>query len=180
MSALKKTLVSLLILVLFVTVANISSFPSRADQVSPIVDVRSNVNIMDGGMVEVNETFELSSPNSSYAMQDFFVGFPSLLSRFIDYHRFYQSSNGTWIALTSRPEEANNATIEGFRVTLLKPMVLSSSQNLSLRAVFLFSGTVYAAGLQLSVGFPLYPSLAHYVKRHGSGETSPGSHALKR
>jgi len=156
---LKKTLISSLILVLLLTVVSLAFSPSNADQTSPVVDVQSSIEIKEGGIVLVNETLTLLNPKDTSKIQDLFVGFPSPFADFLDYHAFYQSTNGTWITLTSKYEEVLNGTIEGFRVTLLNPVDLSASQNLSLRAIFLFSKMVSPFGQELAAGFPLYPSV---------------------
>jgi hypothetical protein len=138
----------------------------HGEEASPLVEVRHEVEVREGGLIIVNDTFILSTPpNVTFIdVANFFVGFSSNFIDHMNYHALYQWNDNNWIALTGLEEEVNGT--QGFRVTLPTVVRLEGDKTLTLRGVFLFSEvvqfyteTAYPYEQGMIAAFPLYPSL---------------------
>ncbi|MFB0543571.1 MAG: hypothetical protein ACETVR_02200 [Candidatus Bathyarchaeia archaeon] len=156
----RKVLGFSLVFVLFLTLSMGVSMQVHGEEVSPLVKVHHNVEVREGGLILINDTFILLNPfNTTIEVEDFFVGFPSPFPSHIDYHAFYQWSNDTWITLASESSEVGENDTRGFTLTLPSPVRLEEGETLILRGVFLFSKTVSLYDGEFYASFPLYPSL---------------------
>ena len=162
----RKALGSSLVFIIFLALSMGVFIQVHGEEASPLVQVRHEVEVKEGGLMIVNDTFTLSTPpNVSFVdVASFFVGFPSNFTDHMDYHAFYQWNANNWIALAALEDEANGT--RGFRVTLPNAVRLEEDKTLILRGVFLFSETVlfysetsYPYKQGMIAAFPLYPSL---------------------
>jgi len=156
---LRRSLGSSLVLILFLALSMNSFIQVHGEEASPLVRTRHVVEIREGGLIIINDTFTLSTPpNVTFVdVANFFMGFPSNFTDHLDYHALYQWNDNDWIALEGLEEEANDT--RGFRVTLPNPVRLEGNKTVTFRGVFLFSELVYPYGQDLIAFFPLYPSL---------------------
>jgi hypothetical protein len=156
---LRRSLGSSLVLILFLALSMNSFIQVRGEEASPLIKTRHVVEIREGGLIIINDTFTLSTPpNVTFVdVANFFMGFPSHFMDHLDYYALYQWNDDGWIALEGLEEEANDT--RGFRVTLQNPVRLEGNMTLTLRGIFLFSEVVYSYENDLIAFFPLYPSL---------------------
>ncbi|RJS89636.1 hypothetical protein CW700_03355 [Candidatus Bathyarchaeota archaeon] len=149
-----------LILLLFFALFMGSVVQVRGEGASPIVEVHREVEVIEGGLVVINDTFEVSPPPNvtSLEVREFFMGLPPPFPGYTDYHAFYRLYNGTWISLASTLSESEEG-VRGFRVILPTPVTLGEGETLVLRGILLLSRVVRIYEQQMYAYFPLYPSL---------------------
>jgi len=162
--AVRKTLSYSLAFMLLLSMSTGAFIQVQGEESPPQVSVRSLVEIKEGALIIVNNTFTLSRPpNTAFVdVATFFIGLPSVFAGYVDYRAFYLWHNDRWVPLSGSAAIGGNGT-RGFRLILPNPVRLEGSKVLSLRSVFLLSETAYVYGQGIIVNFPLYPSLSSNI-----------------
>jgi len=157
----RKVLSYSLAFVLLLSLSTGAFIQVQSEESQPQVNVHRLVEIREGALIIVNDTFTLSRPpNTAFVdVATFFIGLSSVFADYVDYRAFYLWYNDRWVPLAGSAVIGGNGT-RGFRLILPNPVRLEGSKVLTLRSVFLLSETVYVYGQGIIVNFPLYPSLS--------------------
>ncbi len=133
---------------------------SDAESIHPNVLVKRDVEIINGGILFMNDTYTLSAPSGTeLIVSEFWTGHHS---SFI-YERFSAEmwQEGTWV-----PMEHSEQTYDFFRghmIEPLSPITLNDRASLILRTSYLFVNRVSKKANIFEARIPVYPALPYNI-----------------
>ena len=133
---------------------------SDAESIHPIVLVKRDVKIINGGILFMNDTYTLSAPSGTeLVVSEFWTGHHS---SFI-YERFSAETwqEGTWVPI-EHSEQAHNV-FSGHMIEPLSPIPLNDRASLKIRASYLFVNRVNKKANIFEARIPVYPALPYNI-----------------
>ncbi|MCW3991913.1 MAG: hypothetical protein NWE79_04340, partial [Candidatus Bathyarchaeota archaeon] len=148
-----------LLLIAFMLILTAPSAEAQ-ERPQPTIHARREVEILNGGLLTVNDTFTLEAPHGvQVQVTSIKVGFPSPFAS--ERHSFYVSSNGRWQPLRYQETGLGEPGFYGYDLKLPSPVVLDGGQTLVIMASYLFVDRVSGNGGGYSAQIPIYPALPH-------------------
>lgn len=161
--SLRKTLIMIVILAFAVLQPCLSPL-ADSEAVEPSIRCAHRVELIEGGLLLVNDTFSFSSPNNSSVsdVREFFVGYPRLFSQRMDYHAVYTSMNGTW-TVPGNAQIWLEEGMTGLRISFPDPAMLGQNMTLVINTVFVFSELFIVTSQEMLVPVPLFPATSGHL-----------------
>ncbi len=131
---------------------------SATESIQPNVLVQSDVKIINGGILFMNDTFTLSAPSDTeLLLSEFWTG---LHSSFV-YERFSFEmwQDGKWVPIEH--SEQNYDAYRGHIIALPTPISLDNEDSLKLRASYLFVNMAKKRANLYEARMPVYPALQY-------------------
>jgi hypothetical protein len=128
------------------------------------VNVDHTVQILDGGMVMINDTVSLSTKPEEHTsiLTNYLIGFPLNYSFNLDHCFAYDSSNPDTRFETIRDVGLGRSGYYGVEVVFPEPIDLGNGGSHNFTVVFTFSNLVSSANqIVYNLDFPMYPSMIH-------------------
>ena len=126
----------------------------------PLIDVHRDVEIRNGGVVFVNDTFTISAnPNEEFAISEFWTG----AQEFYIHERrsFYIQDDNRWDPVSFEEESMDG--FDGYLISLPTPVTLGDGVNLRLKSSYLYVNRVSAKSNRYQARLPVYPALIYNI-----------------
>ena len=128
-----------------------------------IVDVDRSVKVVNGGIVFLNDTFTLSTPEGSEAIvTDFWTGFSDVLAP--ERSMFEVLESGSWSQVDASDQGVQG--MQGSRIEFTVPITLRAGTSLTLRASYLLLDSVSGSGIAYTALLPVFPVLEYTISQY--------------
>ena len=147
-----------LLFIALMLIAQTVSNAEAQDGSQPIIHARRGVEILEGGLLTVNDTFTLEAPHGERVLiTSLKVGFHAPFTS--ERRSFYVSSNGGWRPLEYHETDLGEPGFHGYDLELSYPVVLDDGSTLKIMASYLFVDRVWWDGRGYSARIPVYPAI---------------------
>lgn len=149
-----------LLFIALMLIAQTTSYAEAQDRSQPIIHARRGVEILEGGLLTVNDTFALEAPRGERVLiTSLKVGFHAPFTS--ERRSFYVSSNGDWRPLEYHETDLGEPGFHGYDLELSYPVVLEDGSTLKIMASYLFVDRVWWDGGGYSARIPVYPAVPY-------------------
>jgi len=126
----------------------------------PIVNARREIEILDAGLLLINDTFTLEAPaGEAVQFSSFEIGFFDPFTS--EQQSFYISSNGGWQPIDYHKTSSQESGFKGYKLELPSPYVLEEGSSLRIRASYIFVEIIERGGEDYSARLPIYPTIQY-------------------
>lgn len=124
----------------------------------PIVNARREIEILDAGLLLINDTFTLEAPpGEAVQFSSFEIGFFEPFTS--EQQSFYLSSNGRWQPIDYNKTSSQEFGFKGYELKLPSPYVLEGDSSLRIRASYIFVDIIERDGKDYSARLPIHPTI---------------------
>lgn len=169
---------ALLLLVALTLIPLTTPHAEAQEEPKPIVHALREVEILNAGLLTMNDTFTLEAPHGAQVqVTSLLVGFHA---SFTDERRsFHVWEDGNWQPLGYEETGLGDPRFYGYEVTLPSPVVLEGGRTLKIRASHLFVNRVSWGVGGYSARIPVYPATPYNLSSFVLQVTLPEGVELK-
>jgi hypothetical protein len=153
-----------LVLITFIVFA-LPLYSASAQEYNLAIQVQRDVEIMEGGLILLDDTFSIRAlEGGQTTISEFVVGFPD---SFPDERRsFYMWDGDQWESLSFANVRFDNQSVYGYQIELPSPVQVDEATELKLRASYLFIKSVYPKTADFEAELPVHPFLFYNISSY--------------
>jgi hypothetical protein len=156
---------TLALLIITIIILALPFYSASAEAEDFIVQAQREVEIMEGGVILLDDTFTLkASEGVQETISEFVVGFQE--SFINERHSFYMWDGGEWKALSFADVQFDNQSIYGYQMKLPSPVQIDDDTELKLKASYLFIASVSMKTVDFEAKLPVHPLLFYNISSY--------------